>query len=360
MRIIKIITVVSLFSVTEVTVAATWGESTWGASVFGLSDLNVPLPLFSLVFLACLLLFTALSKKLCTSRVILACTAVAIVFFTGNTFAQTEVPNEFQNGTTIDAVEMNENFDALESAIDNIQLLPGPQGAQGPAGPEGPQGVQGVQGIAGATGPAGPQGAQGPEGPATDTSALVEGICIALAALGSSAPPGLDCSGLGNKTVFVTQGVYSGGSILGLSGADSICQNEANQASLTGVYRAWLSDRNIGVSSRISVPISLNYYRTDGVFVGNGGQLLDVNDGDLSAPLNRDAQGNQITGETRVWTNTLPNGSLAGTNDCSNWATSSATSLGAFGFSALLDDSWTSGGFVLSCDNSLHLYCVQQ
>ena len=95
------------------------------------------------------------------------------------TFAQTQVPNEFQAGQPARAAEVNANFDALENAVDQnataIQNIPagpeGPQGPQGDQGLQGPQGVmgppgpQGAQGPAGPTGPQGPQGVQGPEGP---------------------------------------------------------------------------------------------------------------------------------------------------------------------------------------------------
>ena len=74
---------------------------------------------------------------------------------------------------------INQQVKNLETAIDNIQLTPGPQGPQGetgeigPVGPQGPQGEigligpvgpQGPQGEIGLTGPVGPQGPQGIEG----------------------------------------------------------------------------------------------------------------------------------------------------------------------------------------------------
>ena len=90
--------------------------------------------------------------------------------------AQTQVPHEFQNGDVIDAEKFNENFDALEQAIDTIpvgpQGEPGPQGEVGPAGPQGDQGPQGETGPAGPkgdTGDQGPQGDAGPAGPKGDT-----------------------------------------------------------------------------------------------------------------------------------------------------------------------------------------------
>jgi hypothetical protein len=89
-----------------------------------------------------------------------------------NATAQTQVPNDFQAGQPARAAEVNENFDALEAAIDqnasDIQAIPaGPQGEIGPQGPQGIQGSQGdpgPQGIQGFMGPPGPQGDVGPQG----------------------------------------------------------------------------------------------------------------------------------------------------------------------------------------------------
>ena len=95
--------------------------------------------------------------------------------------AQTQVPNVFEDGTPATAAEVNENFDALEAAIDAIPEGPagpqgekgdtgdiGPQGEQGETGPAGTQGATGLTGATGAkgdTGDTGPQGETGPQGP---------------------------------------------------------------------------------------------------------------------------------------------------------------------------------------------------
>lgn len=70
-------------------------------------------------------------------------------------------------------------FDALWAAIaniqeqiDNIELIPGPEGPQGPQGepgPQGEQGLQGEQGIQGETGAQGEQGIQGEQGEQGET-----------------------------------------------------------------------------------------------------------------------------------------------------------------------------------------------
>jgi hypothetical protein len=77
---------------------------------------------------------------------------IAGLLLSSNIYAQTEVPHDFQAGTPARAAEVNENFDALEAAIDQnataIQSIPA--GPQGDVGPQGPQGLQGIQGPAGA------------------------------------------------------------------------------------------------------------------------------------------------------------------------------------------------------------------
>ena len=142
--------------------------------------------------------------------------------------AQTQVPNVFEDGTPASAAEVNANFDALETAIDDVaagadgrtilngtaapssdtgaegdffldttnSMLYGPKttsgwgsgvsligptgatGEKGDTGDAGPQGVQGIQGeqgaqgatgLTGATGAKGDTGATGPQGEAGPT-----------------------------------------------------------------------------------------------------------------------------------------------------------------------------------------------
>ena len=79
---------------------------------------------------------------------------IVALMFSGAALGQTQVPNDFTAGTPARAAEVNANFDALETAIDqnasDIQSIPaGPQGDPGPTGP------QGLQGPAGPTGGSG-------------------------------------------------------------------------------------------------------------------------------------------------------------------------------------------------------------
>ncbi len=58
-------------------------------------------------------------------------------------YSQTVVPNTFQEGDTAVADDVNENFQSLADAIDQIELTPGPEGSQGSVGPEGSPGQTG-------------------------------------------------------------------------------------------------------------------------------------------------------------------------------------------------------------------------
>lgn len=125
--------------------------------------------------------------------------------------AQTQVPNVFEDGTPATAAEVNANFEALETAIDDVSAgadgrtilngtaapssdtgaegdffldttnsmlygpkttsgwgsgvsLIGPTGATGEKGDTGATGPQGATGLTGATGPQGATGAQGDTG----------------------------------------------------------------------------------------------------------------------------------------------------------------------------------------------------
>jgi hypothetical protein len=81
----------------------------------------------------------------------------ATLTFSVATFGQTEVPHTFTAGEPARAAEVNENFDALEAAIDvNATAI-----TQIPVGPEGPQGPQGEQGPQGPTGDAAAPGSIG-------------------------------------------------------------------------------------------------------------------------------------------------------------------------------------------------------
>jgi hypothetical protein len=87
-------------------------------------------------------------------------------------------PNEPQAGELIDAVQLRNQFNGLETLIDEVPA--GPPGPAGPAGPAGPQASQGVMGPEGPMGPTGPEGGQGPPGEVTNAQ-LNDGLNAAIA-----------------------------------------------------------------------------------------------------------------------------------------------------------------------------------
>lgn len=65
----------------------------------------------------------------------------------------------------VDVLDTSGGLARIQTAIESIPLLIGPQGPQGDQGPQGIQGNDGATGPQGLTGPQGPQGPVGPQGP---------------------------------------------------------------------------------------------------------------------------------------------------------------------------------------------------
>lgn len=79
------------------------------------------------------------------------------------------IAEEVQDAADALGVSIQTVFNDLTERINNIQLIPGPQGDTGPQGETGATGPQGPQGPRGEIGPQGPQGPQGLQGPKGDT-----------------------------------------------------------------------------------------------------------------------------------------------------------------------------------------------
>lgn len=156
-----------------------------------------------------------------------------------------------------------------------------------------------------------------------------------------------------SKYVFVTSTNYSG-NLGGLAGADDKCQTVANQAGLTGFYKAWLSDSVTSASSRLNHSTA-PYMRIDGITVANN--WTDLTDGVLAASISITENGSVVSG-TGVWTNTRIAGAVASTtNTCSDWG--STTGQSVRGNNSATSGAWTAGS-LLNCTYNLHLYCFQE
>jgi len=155
------------------------------------------------------------------------------------------------------------------------------------------------------------------------------------------------------KVVFITDAFFTG-DFGGLEGADAICQSAASEATLSGTYRAWLSDETGSPSTRF-VQSTVPYVRLDGAVVANDWQ--DLLDGELATAIDLTQKGNAPGGN--VFTNTQPDGTPWNGLHCMNWTDLGSPTPGN-GFPPNTDASWTQGGAGSNCFDLLHLYCFEQ
>lgn len=156
-----------------------------------------------------------------------------------------------------------------------------------------------------------------------------------------------------SRTVFATDDAVYSGMIDGLLGADQVCQIEAEEGSLEGVFRAWISDSAESPVTRFDASFAGVYKLADGVTVVAEG-WAELTDGSLDAAIDLSAQMNVVGGF--AWTNTLQDGTKAGANDCNGWHSEAGTSV--VGIIGATDKGWTDSA-PIQCAANLHLLCFQ-
>ncbi len=197
----------------------------------------------------------------------------------------------------------------------------------------------------------GPQGEQGP--PGANAPELTNALCE-LYALTSSPKPAI-CPELPGHIVFVTSTIHTG-NLDGVAGADSICQERAAEAGLSGTFKAWISDDTTDPDSSF-IHHTDEYILTTGEIVANNWD--DLTDGLLSQSIDRDEYGCLVDPQ-RVWTGTLSNGTPpALPNNCDNWTVDDFTTTGLFGVTHQASEAWSKGELI-QCSYYLRLYCFQQ
>ena len=185
------------------------------------------------------------------------------------------------------------------------------------------------------------------------------------------------------KLVFVTSGKFNGDLVTaaatltgsqpasGLAAGDAICQYYADQASLGGVYKAWLSDSTTSAKDRL-IHFAGPYVRTDGVKVADDWtDLTTYTFGDpnpmLDAAINVDETGaNQYDSyQPWAWTGTavatVPgDGGFASGPFCSDWSSTSVDGkIGAYNLYQY--GNWSNDSLKpCSSSNTIHLYCLEQ
>ncbi|MFN7938779.1 MAG: DNRLRE domain-containing protein [Bryobacteraceae bacterium] len=235
----------------------------------------------------------------------------------------------------------------------------------GMAGPTGAQGQQGLPGVAGARGATGATGATGPAGTGLQSDPqLMTALCAALSQ-GTLVTTGLTCP---PKTVFVTAGTFAA-NFGSLEAADAICQNEANQNGLSGKYKAWLSSTRppgpipppngwkwlLTVKERFT-PTIAPYRLVNGTVIAYN--FADLLDGQLEAPINRMANGQEVPSPHYVWTGTTAGGDSTGQN-CYGWSSTLSMDTAVAGFAGFAVSQWSMSA-VVRCNESLRFYCMEQ
>ncbi len=162
------------------------------------------------------------------------------------------------------------------------------------------------------------------------------------------------------KTVFVTSASFNG-NLGGLTGADAICQAEADgPASIvpSGTYLAWLSDGTDSPETRFTKS-SHPYMLPDGTKIAE--DFTDLTDGSILHGIDIDPTGKRV-GVVQFWTGTNADGTTAGDNlTCGRWAADPvANFFGMAGTTHLSSTSWSTHYGRARCSWRYKLACFQQ
>jgi len=207
------------------------------------------------------------------------------------------------------------------------------------------------------------------------------GVCVTISGMAgvfdgigdgnpcSNSDPDSDCYVCTScsKKVFVTSETYQG-DLGGVSGANAKCQELACSAGLVGNFKAWISDETSNPANANTFFQSASFYfLVTNLFVTFtiAGDFADLTDGTIINPINRDENGDLVSGNLNVWTNTNTDGTTFGIgSDCMNWNSNSPDNEAQVGDASATNNEWTLKGKVsigeLSCDQEARLYCFQQ
>jgi hypothetical protein len=189
------------------------------------------------------------------------------------------------------------------------------------------------------------------------TSGSVNTTLTATVTVGTTTATWSTTTVAGAKTIFLTTNYYGVAGIGSLSGADAICQAEANTNGYAGTFKAILSSDTTSAASRLSVAYPI-VRATDGTTVVAATSLWG---GSLTNAISTTAYS--------VWTGTNNDGSSNTGNTCSSWTSTSSSAAGWCGLSnsnnpGSYNSTWLTAcqyGNGYSCNTAnLKLYCLQQ
>jgi hypothetical protein len=163
--------------------------------------------------------------------------------------------------------------------------------------------------------------------------------------------------------VFVSSLTYTG-NLGGTDGADTICQQLANDAGLTDrLWTAWVSSVNSSALDRLFGGFT-PYRMLDGRLVATGLEELITSGPRVSININEYGE-SVVNGSEQVlvWTGTDVNGSWSGL-DCEGWTDNSPAEgndgdVGSVKLAVPVFGEWTFSG-IAGCQTTRHLYCFER
>ncbi|MDB4941098.1 MAG: Tryptophan synthase alpha chain [Labilithrix sp.] len=159
--------------------------------------------------------------------------------------------------------------------------------------------------------------------------------------------------------IFVSEGMWNGQEVGGVTGADGKCQAEAEAAGLSGRHVAWLNGDQASFMGRIESDGGPWRRRDDAVIFNDYGKLPTA----PRVPLLYTAKGQGVPHGTHFWTgqafpDASKNPDVFESLDCASWTSGDAGLLGVYGDPEGTRFDWTYLGRD-TCDQPRHLVCIR-
>lgn len=151
-----------------------------------------------------------------------------------------------------------------------------------------------------------------------------------------------------SKTIFVTNGSWTG-NLGGLSGADSKCNAEAKARGIAGKYQALLGSPE-GTPQHRSIHYPVPYVTETGTYLNS--DYHDLFAGGVDNPVGSSSWG--------VWTGLDASEAYVVNGNCASWADGTGGNVGFIGISSSIGTAWYTNAVGVACNNSMHLYCIEQ
>lgn len=155
--------------------------------------------------------------------------------------------------------------------------------------------------------------------------------------------------------IFTTASTYAG-NLGGISGADAKCQTAATGASLSGVWKALISDESSDVKTRLTFASGVPFKNMLDEVIATDATDLWGGSIDFGAHYGP----NGVATNTDAWSGTNPNGTRSTGFTCINWSDSQFSSSGIGGTPSFTGGvNWISVAS-MRCDFAFSLLCVSQ